>query len=252
MGLAVVSRYLRELQKPPLSRSNRTYNAYMKAMKAFMAYMVQCKVINSSPLGGITSLNPDRDPKRLRRALTFAEFDSLIAHAKTIKAGHGRASRSGAWYVAFYLVAGRCGSRGAEAAKLQWRHIRFDPSKEILFAADITKTGEAGVVPLSDEVAAALLALKPSVARDSDLVFGGMPTRKTFENHLKRASVAYLDDLNQVVSLRKTFGSHLISRGVQPRQVQLLMRHAKIETTFKHYSDPRMVDLRQSIGKLSE
>jgi len=51
-------------------------------------------------------------------------------------------------------------------------------------------------------------------------------------------------------TLRKTFASHLIAAGVKPRELQLLMRHADIRTTMRHYSNPALVDLRGALTSL--
>jgi len=41
--------------------------------------------------------------------------------------------------------------------------------------------------------------------------------------------------------------SHLVARGVHPRVVQALARHAKIETTMAVYTDVTLLDLRGAV-----
>lgn len=246
-----VSQYLQILGRHPLSRSHRTRNAYLVAIKAFMNYMSACRLVPSPhALAHLKLLNEDREARRNRRSLSFDELANFLSAVDKLKPSNGCLSRTSHWYRAFYLMAARCGGRWSEIARLQWRH--FDMvAKTVTFTSDISKTGEAASVPMVPEVIEAIQSIRPVGDRPEDLVFGGSPTTKTFAAHLAKASIAHVDQANRVVNLRKTFGSHMIALGVQPREVQLMMRHSQITTTFKHYSDPRMVDLSGVATKLA-
>jgi len=246
-----VSHYLQLLGRPPLSRSHRTRNAYLVAIKAFMNYMATCRLVPSPhALAHLKLLNEDREARRDRRSLSFDELANFLSAVDTLKPSNGCRVRTGQWYRAFYLMAARCGGRWSEIARLQWRHFDM-AAKTVTFTSDISKTGEAASVPMVPEVIEAILAIRPADAQSDGLVFGGSPTSKTFAAHLAKAGIAHVDQANRMVNLRKTFGSHMIALGVQPREVQLMMRHSQITTTFKHYSDPRMVDLSGVASKLA-
>jgi len=247
-----VEKFLRMLTRAPYNRSRRTRNQYLVAIKAFMNWSVGRGFAESSPLGCLQKLNEAKDPRRPRRALTHDELARLLAIVDPNSPGHliyRRPDRGPTWFLAFYLASARCGGRWTELAKLRWEHIDFAMG-DMHFAADITKTGESGRVPMTPAVVEALLAIRPLTLSTQGLVFGGQPTRRTFERHLRKADVSYTNEAGHVVSLRKTFGSHLVAAGTHPRTVQLLMRHTNIQTTFKHYSDPNFVDTRGALDAL--
>jgi len=50
--------------------------------------------------------------------------------------------------------------------------------------------------------------------------------------------------------MRSTFGSLLAAAGVTPVVLKQLMRHKRIETTLKHYVDPRLLDVAGAVASL--
>lgn len=103
------------------------------------------------------------------------------------------------------------------------------------------------------EVANAISGIIPEAGPlpGKSLVFGGTPTRRTFERHLAKAGIAYKLD-GRVVSLRKTLASHLIALGAKPAELQLIMRHRHITTTYQHYRDPKMINTSGAMASLSK
>lgn len=228
-----VDRYLGRLTATPYSRGVRTRNEYLTAIKAFIGWVRG--TTNAGPLDCLHKLNPKRDPRVPRRALTLDEFHAFLDALPDT--GRGRD-----WYRAFYLVAGRCGGRWSEIRRLRVEHVLRGM---IHFDASITKTGESGDVEMLPEVEAAVRKILPA----SGLVFGASPTRRTFERHLARAGIAYRLD-GRVVSLRKTLASQLIAAGAKPAELKLVMRHRSITTTFAHYNDPALVDTAGAMARL--
>lgn len=221
-------------------RSFTTRNRYLTAVKSLLNWAVESGMLISNPLMSLHKLNEAKDPRRPSRALTEKEFETLTDKTSI------------PFYKAFYLVAGRCGGRWAEIARLRVKHFDFD-AEELTFSADITKTGEARTLHLLPEVIASVRAIIPVDAGGNSHVFGCKPDRRTWQKHLAAAGIEYCDTSGRIAdrkSLRKTFASHLIAVGTRPRELQLLMGHANIHTTMRHYSDPSLVDTRGAMQKL--
>jgi integrase len=217
-----------------------TRHEYLKACRTFCNWAVGR---DKSPLRGIRSGgDPRRDPRHPNRAMTRDELMRFFANPNLSPE-----------HLAFYMIAARTGGRWSEVERLRWEHVDFE-SREIDYAADIAKTGERGTVPMRPEVAEALLAIRPVGVRPSARVFTVRPCPKTWKRHLKQAGIEYGRKGERVLDrkcFRKTFASHLIASGVQPRVLQLLMRHADISTTMAHYSDPALLDVSAAVDSLN-
>jgi integrase len=100
------------------------------------------------------------------------------------------------------------------------------------------RVGVAGVVGAVDDVP--LFDVPDKLVRilDRDLVAAGIPKRdergRTVDVH----------------AMRGTFASHLAAAGVSPVTLKTLMRHARIETTLKHYADPALLDVAGAVEML--
>ena len=232
-----IDKYLKRLMDKPYSRGVRTRNEYLTALKAFIAWVRGTS--SGCPLSMIGKLNPKKDPRVPRRGLTVDEFDRLVACIPDTAQGRGRA-----WYRAFYLVAGRCGGRWSEIAKLRVEHIH---DGYIHFDAEITKTGESGDVEMLPEVEAAISRI--TQMRVGGLLFGGKPARRTFERHLAAAGIPYRLD-GRVVSLRMTLASQLIAAGAIPAELKRIMRHSSITTTYGYYNDIALTTGGGALGRL--
>jgi integrase len=100
------------------------------------------------------------------------------------------------------------------------------------------RVGVAGVVRAIDDVP--LFDVPDKLVRilDRDLAAAGIPKR---------------DDRGRTVdvhAMRGTFASHLARAGVSPVTLKTLMRHARIETTLKHYADPALLDVAGAVEML--
>src|SRR5262249_45586601 len=71
-----------------------------------------------------------------------------------------------------------------------------------------------------------------------DLRFAGIPKRDERGRTL------------DVHALRHTFGTLLSRGGVAPRTAQAAMRHSKLELTMNVYTDPKLLDVRGTLGAL--
>jgi integrase len=139
------------------------------------------------------------------------------------------------------LVALRTGMRQGEILALRWEDVDLVKG-QITVRRSVTrgvvttpKSGKSRDIPLGDEV---LAALKGHRHLRGQLVFctdGGRMLKKNEVKHplwrsLKRAGLRWIG----WHTLRHTFASHLVMRGVPLKAAQELMGHATIEMTMRY------------------
>jgi integrase len=167
------------------------------------------------------------------RFLTFEQADVLLLC--------GRPAVLQPWG-AMILCGLRSGLRISEMLALRWRDVDFS-AKTINVRENVwkgivgtPKGGKADAVPMCAELHDALRSLPRSPK--SELVFcqpdGSAWTRDDTTRPIRRACRAA--GLTPVGwhTLRHTFASHLVMRGVHLKAVQQLMRHASIVSTMRY------------------
>ena len=105
----------------------------------------------------------------------------------------------------------------------------------------ITKNGKPALLPISAELAADLRALIPGDAAPFRPAFvKQVPKCPAFRRDLLAAGISATDDMGRRVdmhALRKTFGTHLVLSGAEPRVVMEAMRQSDLKLTMKTYMD---------------
>jgi len=185
------------------------------------------------------------------RALSLAEFDRLIAvtkadESKPPKAGMvgNRADQSvyrrhDADRSDMYLVARWTGLRLGEmqAMRRGWIQIRT-PEPHIAIPARAAKSRQIRRVPL---VGPALNILKGHAQGDPDArVWASWPHPKVIDSDFRAAGIR---DAGQWHSLRKTFITDALAKGIDPLKIALVVGHKDLRTTLRHYTDPRLMGL---------
>ena len=159
---------------------------------------------------------------------------------------------------AFYLLAANTGLRWREVARLVWGDIDLDAGLVVVPAGQ-TKNGLQAELPLLAPMVDALREIRPRNAQDSDKVFSGEPTLKTWKRDLRRAGIIgendedYIDARGRRLDrkcLRMSFCTWLKEEGVDLRDAQRLMRHSDPKLTATVYTDLRLQDLRTAAEKL--
>ena len=222
-------------------KSARTRNVYRDRLHAFLNFSIRRKMLAINPVSQIEKLNEDEDPREQSRALTFEEFERLLA------ATPDPIRRL------YYLMAGRTGLRWSEIARLTWVCVDLEDGW-IRLRAKGTKSKRGDDVPLSDELIEALKAVKPLDATATTPVFTTKPILRTLKKDLERAGIPYENEHGQVdrKSLRKMFCSHLQAMGVPLATAVKLMRHTDPRLTSRIYTDPQLLDLRGATNRLSQ
>ena len=199
--------------------SARTVNRYSEVLRGLFRHMVECGVLAESPCFVLDTLDAGRDPKRISRALTVAETDTLIGAALDPRRR------------LLYRLRVRTGIRVREATRLEWSDLDLDAGL-IRLRAEITKNGRADVLPITTDLDAEIAdyqrhALKSGEAL-TGLIFPAAPDTRTWQRDLTRAGVAWKLHGEQAdpKCLRKTFESHLLRSGADLTMTMLLMRHS--------------------------
>jgi integrase len=189
---------------------------------------------------GLTA-NPVREIKKLRDRYDPNQYD--FYNPEEVEALVGAAGS--AQDAAIYRTAAFTGLRMGELIALRWSDVDFDSELLHVYssysAGTLTapKSGLARTVPLAEQVAETLKALRasrPGAARD-DLVFAGergeyldnSALRRRYKDALKRAGIRPL----RFHDLRHTFGSIAINQATIV-QVQAWMGHSDVDTTMKY------------------
>jgi len=145
------------------------------------------------------------------------------------------------------------GLRQMELLTLEWNQINFRDSLLILDNRNhLTKSKKIRTIPLN--IKSLQILTERERSKQSNLVFtyNGLSIKqdfisKTFKKFIKKA------DLNLKLnfhSLRHTFASWLVQRGVSIYEVSKLLGHSDIKTT-EIYSHLRAEDLRRSVNLLN-
>ena len=151
-------------------------------------------------------------------------------------------------YPIFYTFL-NTGLRLGELLHLQWQDIDFKRKKLSIRKKDIwiPKTGEREV-PLGQGMLKVLQGLRPTNFSKEDYVFpgqdGGVSKRRLRKDLILIAQKAGLKNFSKIHSLRHTFASHLVMKGVDLPTVQKLLGHADIQTTmiYSHLSPDHLVE----------
>ncbi|MFH1846017.1 MAG: tyrosine-type recombinase/integrase, partial [Candidatus Omnitrophota bacterium] len=200
---------------------NRTINSELVVIRMMFRLAVQWHYAEKNPTDGVSKL---KIPKKVApRFLSEEECQKLLTNCEK-------------WlYPVFYTFLST-GLRKSELENLEWRDIDFDRKKLKIVAKDdwSPKTNEREI-PINESLQSLLKKHKKTI-NSSKYVFPGEDGNKLFKNRLLRriktlAKRLKLGDIN-VHTLRHTFASHLVMKGVDLTTIKQLMGHSDIETTM--------------------
>jgi integrase len=231
-------------------KAAQTVNHYRAAIRAFGRWALATGRLRDDPMRGVAGLNVAEDIRHARRTLTNAELARLIDAAATGPELHGMA---GALRAMAYRAAIATGFRVAELRSLTPESFRLDGADPVvILKAGAAKSRKPATQPLP-----------VALARDLRTWLGGQPagsrvfplhheTARAIRADLARAGIRYETDegVADFHSLRACYISALVRSGATIKEVQSLARHAKPETTLKHYAKVSAHDLRRAVESL--
>ena len=216
-----------------LGRSVETRNDYQRRLNALCQWAVRDRRLASNPLMRMQMMRV-LERRRSKRHLTPEELSALIAVAPAERA-------------VYYRIAARTGLRWSEIRALKWSNIDLAAGWIRLEAAN-TKAKRADELPITDDLAGALVELRGDGPEDAPL-FATKPTRITFRKDCVRAGIARPEELSPQ-ALRRTLGTYLAQAGVAPQVAQKLMRHSDINLTLRNYTNLKLLDLRGAAARM--
>lgn len=271
---------------------HQSINHEVANFRAMLLWAAKHGVIAMCPIPQIDRLPMDRGHvRRQRRAMTEDEVrrflraaeeddravEDRIAAVRTI----GNGTKSKAWNARdrrtrvpqaplwCFFVEG--GGRYFEVVSTQWAD--FDIERRLItLRAEVTKNGKARVVPVRQELADALLALRPIHERvlwreiePTDKLFltpegcHWDPISKNclriFGRLLERAGIRRCDERGHVLdlhALRHTAASRWARAGVPITTSQRLLGHSTIELTSRYYTHVEVEDLRNAVEMVAQ
>ena len=219
--LATVCRQTKELYKP----------AAVNRPLALLRHLLRLAHEEWEVLPSVPKIRLEREAEGRLRWLSQEEIAALLAACQK--------SKNPELYAAV-VIAINTGLRRAELLELTWD--RVDRSRGVI-RLELTKSGRRREVPLNDDSDAALVSLGP---RSSGRVFRDGSIRTAYENAVIAAK---LDDVT-FHTLRHTFASWAVQRGVSLPELKELLGHSSIGMTMR-YAHLAPEHLRSAVSRLA-
>jgi integrase len=232
--------------------SNQTANFYRAALRAFVRWCDETGRTRDNPLRGVKGFNVEEDIRHVRRTLTETEFVRLIVAAEN---GPTLFGMPGPLRAMAYRLATATGFRADELRSLTPESFHLDgPDPTIYLKASATKNHHPANQPIPLALASELsrwLADKP--ARVSVLPLH-VKTAQAIRRDLAATGIPYETEegVADFHALRGYYVGALIEVGASISEVRALARHAKPETTLKHYARVSIHDMRGVVESLPD
>jgi len=214
----------------------RTINIEVDGIKRMLNLAVELGFLKENQIRKLRSLK--EDDKKPVRYLTNQEVMNLLDAAPSDL------------YPAFFAFI-YTGMRKAELENLQWSDVDLKRKRIYIRRKDnwLPKTGEREI-PIGEKLTAVLTKLRRRnmTSFASDYVFGvknsGHSHNRLRRELIKAADKAGIDGLTKLHTLRHTFASHLVMKGVDLPTVMKLLGHSDIQTTmiYAHLAADHLTD----------
>lgn len=212
----------------------------LRHLKAFYNRLIEWGYIEKNPFKGIKISVPQNYPA----FISVSELNSIVNKEKDMVLRN------------IYLFAFYTGCRISEILTLEWININFS-KKEVSIRNKngfTTKGKRERIIPMSNVVYEILCQQKQYVNSESDYIFhrNGEKLREMFvsKRFKKVVREAKLSDEIHFHSLRHSFCSNLVGKGVSLYVIKSLAGHQSIVTT-QRYSHLRKENLQQAIELLN-
>ena len=201
---------------------SRTINAEMIVLRMMFRLAMQWGYSKENPTDGVSRLRlPKKNPPQY---LTEEQCKTLLEN-------------SGEWFYSIIYTFLNTGMRKSELENLQWDDIDFKRNKIRIVVKDdwSPKTNEREI-PINNGLYDVLQKQRNRV-KGSKYVFSDEHGNKIYQNRLRKKLMSLtkkcgFPEITQIHSLRHTFASHLVMRGVDLVTVKKLMGHSDIDTTM--------------------
>jgi len=241
------------------SRSNRTVQSVVIAIRGFTRWLVSQNVLPSDPLRGVKAPNPDAERSYRRRFVLPSEWPWLL---KTTEAGGINHKMAGPERAALYAVAIETGLRSNELRGVTVGRCRLTDARPPIIHVSENAKNKRDARQFLSRATADRLAASIADRSSSDRAFR-LPAKSNvammLRRDVERARQAWLASIEDEADrekwaasdflsptngggeildfhcLRHTCGAWLVLRGVNVKVVQTVMRHSSITTTMDTY-----------------
>lgn len=227
---------------------------HLGAMRSYWAWLQRMEAVPGGPCPFDAVTAPSR-PAKTCRAFTAVEVSRLIEVADEDEAGDPET-----WRASLYRVLSAVGVRVGTAARVRWRDLELDREPAILVVLpNAGKERRERRLTLPPAARASILAVRDATDPEPpDHVWGRLPDRVLHED-CRSAGVPVEDARGRHVGwhcFRRFVASQLAADGVSPKVAQLVLGHASVQTTLRHYvdvADPQISDaLKRVTAKVYE
>ncbi|MBU1061239.1 MAG: tyrosine-type recombinase/integrase [Candidatus Omnitrophica bacterium] len=200
---------------------NKTINSENALLRMIFKLAIQWGHLDKNPTDGVSKFKiPKKNPPRF---LTTEECEKLL-------------NNCGEWLYPIFYTFLNTGLRKSELENLEWSDIDFSRKKiKVSIKEDWSPKTNEREIPISNGLYPLLKEHKNK--SESNYVFPGEDGKKIFKNRLLKriktlAKKIELGDNVGVHTLRHTFASHLVMKGVDLATIKQLLGHSDIETTM--------------------
>ena len=234
--------------------SIETANHYLRAFKAFTAWLFKSQRIGHDPLHHLSTLNPEPDRRHVRRSLSTQEFVHLVEVTQVnpaVVCGLTGMDRG-----MLYRLAAYTGWRASELASLTPESIDVE-EQAATAAAAYTKHRKRDELPLHSALVDQMQSWLATRPKGKPLWPGTWAQNRhgaeMLRADLKAAGIPYKDRAGRVFdfhALRGQFVTMLAMAGVALVRAQKLARHSTPNLTANNYTRLQLADLRLDVEKL--
>jgi integrase len=215
-----------------------TLNIELRALKSMLNTAINWNLISSNPMMKIKQI---RTNDNIPKMFTHSEINLIIENAKP------------SWLKNIVILAVNTGMRRNELINLRWKDV--DVSKKYLIVRNTNsftiKNRTERVIPINDNS----LKVLRKINAENEYVFVGCNGQKIYPNYLTQC---FRDCLSQLSirndrsfhSLRHTFASWLVQRGVSIYEISKLLGHSDIRVT-QIYSHLQPENLKNAVELLN-
>ena len=246
--------------------SARSVNKRIATLRQFGRWLRRSRRLPHNPFEILSLQNEEADRRHVRRSLSPQEFHALIGAARSrpveqakqhrIHAGVTekewvRLSALGQARAMVYLLAAGAGLRRTEIYRLRWQDVDL---AELIIRLPATKSGRAQAVPLHPELSVELKRFRGDRGgADTVIPERCFPNAQTVTNDLEAAGIPKRDEQGRTVdlhALRGTMLTWLKDANVHPAVAQRAARHAKVDTTIRHYTHVVDAEVRAALERV--
>ena len=201
---------------------NRTVNHELIVVRMMFRLAIQWGYAKDNPTNGVSKLRVPQ--KNAPRFLTEEECRKLL-------------ETSDDWLRSIFFTFLNTGMRKSELENLEWSDVDFDRRKiKIIVKDDWSPKTNEREIPINDGLLEALKKQKHN-ANGSKYVFPDEEGGQIYKNRLRKRLMTLtkklgFGEVTQIHTLRHTFASHLVMKGVDLATVKKLMGHSNIDTTM--------------------